>query len=915
MNKAQKNKKKGNVGISKNARGITLIALIVTIIVLIILAGVTLNLLMGDNGILVRAKASKIIQNKTQAQEYLKLEIMNVQMAKAGNATLANLMEEFGNDARDDIDILSIETEVATLSCEIPIEPPTEITVMIMEYNEFTFSIGDSLEVTKVCGIDIDEWNGETVNTPVVEKTKITITATPSSQTESNVEKQEVQLLINSSKGWENWEGKYAWNTSSSQKPTGEEWKNLSLDDGSNNNEKTVKAETTENQMGNYYLWVKITTKGRTVTQSFGPYKLEANPTISDIVCVFKADSKSDNDTKGKVEVGSTKTFEGWKLAYTINEGNEIEIEQGTTRQVDVVKNDYIEVIYSKTGKTDVISPLRITELKTGYTLNYDATEGVGAPESLTQYSEGDNSTFTISSTTPTRTGYNFVGWTTNSDRTGTVYNAGGSITVTGTTTLYAKWEESITASVIFNNSNELTEGTVATITGTASSGIASATLKIGNYTVYSETISGTQTNYNKAVNIDDMMLESLQSLTFNETNAATLTITSKAGVTKNSSSVNVVNYTIGNSTQLKALASAVNNSTNPSTFTGKTIYQTADITVSNYLPIGYVTNSSNLEGYNFAGIYNGNNHWITISSWAETGWDGWEKGLGVFGYTNDATIKNLESNGTISESDCAGVGGIVGCMYGGNITNCTNSGEVTGGYSVGGICGQMFNGGTIIYCKNKNSINSSGDIVGGICGRLSDSSNIEKCFNDSSVSGANYAGGVGGFACDDVNIIDCYNSGSVSCTNNDAGGLVGLVRADSINSNLTITGSYNIGRVTGKNNVGGLLGQHTRMNNKTCSVIINYSVWSDKDKSGNALPTVVCGSTYDSSKITTSSYYEQESLSDFSTKDPWNGQGDQYYWLNEENETGAWAQDFTDEDEDGVYINDKYPYLKDNQP
>ena len=45
-------KKKGN-------RGITLIALIVTIIVLILLAGVTLNLLMGDNGILNRAKAAK----------------------------------------------------------------------------------------------------------------------------------------------------------------------------------------------------------------------------------------------------------------------------------------------------------------------------------------------------------------------------------------------------------------------------------------------------------------------------------------------------------------------------------------------------------------------------------------------------------------------------------------------------------------------------------------------------------------------------------------------------------------------------------------------------------------------------------------------------------------------------------------
>ena len=39
----------------KNARGITLIALVITIIVLLILAGVTINALSGENGILKRA--------------------------------------------------------------------------------------------------------------------------------------------------------------------------------------------------------------------------------------------------------------------------------------------------------------------------------------------------------------------------------------------------------------------------------------------------------------------------------------------------------------------------------------------------------------------------------------------------------------------------------------------------------------------------------------------------------------------------------------------------------------------------------------------------------------------------------------------------------------------------------------------
>ena len=43
----------------KNTKGITLIALVITIIVLIILAGVTINLTLGENGIFNKAKYAK----------------------------------------------------------------------------------------------------------------------------------------------------------------------------------------------------------------------------------------------------------------------------------------------------------------------------------------------------------------------------------------------------------------------------------------------------------------------------------------------------------------------------------------------------------------------------------------------------------------------------------------------------------------------------------------------------------------------------------------------------------------------------------------------------------------------------------------------------------------------------------------
>ena len=53
--------------IERNIRGITLIALVITIIVLLILAGVTIAAISGDNGILKRATEAK--EKTKQAQE------------------------------------------------------------------------------------------------------------------------------------------------------------------------------------------------------------------------------------------------------------------------------------------------------------------------------------------------------------------------------------------------------------------------------------------------------------------------------------------------------------------------------------------------------------------------------------------------------------------------------------------------------------------------------------------------------------------------------------------------------------------------------------------------------------------------------------------------------------------------------
>ena len=57
------------IDIVKKEKGITLIALVVTIIVLIILAGVSINMLVGDNGIITQAQKAKENMETAQIEE------------------------------------------------------------------------------------------------------------------------------------------------------------------------------------------------------------------------------------------------------------------------------------------------------------------------------------------------------------------------------------------------------------------------------------------------------------------------------------------------------------------------------------------------------------------------------------------------------------------------------------------------------------------------------------------------------------------------------------------------------------------------------------------------------------------------------------------------------------------------------
>ena len=128
-----------------NKRGITLIALVITIIVLLILAGVTISMVVGDNGIVSKASNSATETKKAEARDSLEMAIatletefvsahlstfLSLDPAVNGYLTIENLNAElakynykiisgsFGT-GNNWIEITTINSNTATWKCHI----------------------------------------------------------------------------------------------------------------------------------------------------------------------------------------------------------------------------------------------------------------------------------------------------------------------------------------------------------------------------------------------------------------------------------------------------------------------------------------------------------------------------------------------------------------------------------------------------------------------------------------------------------------------------------------------------------------------------------------------------------------------------------------------------------------------------
>ena len=87
------------------SNGITLIALVVTIIVLLILAGISISMLSGDNGILQKATTAKENTTNSQITEKIQLAYHAALTGGQGSYTKDTLMDELKKEFETDYDV------------------------------------------------------------------------------------------------------------------------------------------------------------------------------------------------------------------------------------------------------------------------------------------------------------------------------------------------------------------------------------------------------------------------------------------------------------------------------------------------------------------------------------------------------------------------------------------------------------------------------------------------------------------------------------------------------------------------------------------------------------------------------------------------------------------------------------------
>ena len=134
----------------RNQRGITLIALVITIIVLLILAGVSIAMLTGQNGILTRANQAGTATNTASNEEIVKLAISNILTEYyAGDSTL-NITNTTSGSL--EITTYGLEDAILQVSPDADLKSVTvDSTNLVVEFND-----GQKVKVNPTTGAIVE---------------------------------------------------------------------------------------------------------------------------------------------------------------------------------------------------------------------------------------------------------------------------------------------------------------------------------------------------------------------------------------------------------------------------------------------------------------------------------------------------------------------------------------------------------------------------------------------------------------------------------------------------------------------------------------------------------------------------------------------------------------------------------------
>lgn len=195
-------------------------------------------------------------------------------------------------------------------------------------------------------------------------------------------------------------------------------------------------------------------------------------------------------------------------------------------------------------------------------------------------------------------------------------------------------------------------------------------------------------------------------------------------------------------------------------------------LTGKDWVPIG------SSEGTPYSGTFDGKYFTVTLDVTAD---DSYKYGfIGLFGYLEDAAIRNLKTDGSIRvTADCQSypvVGGIAACVGSASgFTNCKNAIAITvdedtglNGNGVGGIAGMMYADVTFEQCTNWGTISVGSNTccmgVGGIAGYSDNAIQISYCYNYADIEYYDSDGAMGGLigSCNnDITAVGCYSAAS----------------------------------------------------------------------------------------------------------------------------------------------------------